>query len=230
MDEQQEPNTQGSAPFQDRTVWIFISLYLILIAFFMVMNAISNQETARADAVIESLNTTFKNAFEARGETINFLQQPKTTAPNDEFVGSIEALQASIFALEDRFPSPGGNRFVVRIPTVLLFAGQSTKLRPDRVNVLEQLAELIASARPGEHRELTFFFGLGDGGAGPVVRRRALMRAGDLARNFTKLGVPRGSVAAGINAGNPDEIAIALRAVAAGSDRISFDEAGTGDG
>ncbi|MEX1147282.1 MAG: hypothetical protein WEB93_02770 [Sphingomonadales bacterium] len=42
------------------SVHIFVSLYLILIAFFMVLDSISHQEVIRAEAVMDSVSDSFR--------------------------------------------------------------------------------------------------------------------------------------------------------------------------
>src|SRR5690606_15194347 len=94
---------RGATAGGQSSLQLHISLFLILIAFFMVLNALSNQEVTRRGAVIESVQNAFRRPL-PRAEDLDLLAGRQLDAHMAEFH---EAL-AGIFAAMTEFPGQFG--------------------------------------------------------------------------------------------------------------------------
>ena len=211
--------------FEDPSVGIFISLYLILVAFFMVLNSISNQETARAAAVMESVNSTFKKTFQPKADVIDLLATPDAIAPNDEYMDAVRGLLAGVLELEGRFPAPGGNTLTVDIPVTTLFAGGAARVRQDRLAFVEQLIELIQLAPSTERREVAFILGTGvvrSDARQERYRLLAMRRAGSLARSLRARGLADGALTVGLIERASNDVTVIFRTGPVDQMRVTF--------
>lgn len=158
-DENPMDRIKSSRPGPDRSVHIFVSLYLILIAFFMVLNAISNQETARAEAVMDSVNTTFKKIHLPKVNVVDLLAEQQLDAHSDAFYEEVEGLLAGLVDFPGRFPSPGGNEFRVEMPVSVLFDGRDVQVRAEQTLFMNALGDLLKREGLNEHREVRILIG-----------------------------------------------------------------------
>src|SRR5258708_4557069 len=124
------------------TLPLYLALFLLLAAFFLVLNARAPREAARADATIASVARAFGAAAKPR--------RPITPEPP-----SIDGAQATGGALAELLPLASlagagyarGARFALAADTLFL-AGDS-RLQPERMAVIERLAERLRQAPAG---------------------------------------------------------------------------------
>lgn len=158
--------------FIDPTVGLFVSLYFILVAFFIVMNAISNQETARSIAVIESLEEAFERPFEERARASGLIPPGRHIVSDDVFLEDVGSLIAAWRVPIKRYPSTGGNIARFEIRATSLFYVNDSHLSEQAGSLFTGLIALVDGAPTGMRREISFIFGQ-DGEAGIYAFRRA---------------------------------------------------------
>lgn len=180
--------------FIDPTVGLFVSLYFILVAFFIVMNAISNQETARSVAVMESLEDAFERPYEQKAQAPGLIPPGRHMATDDAFIEEAGTLLAAWLAPVRGLPSDGGNDMAFEIKASRLFYMDDSRLSEQAPRIFSELATLVSSAPPGMRREIVFLFGQ-NGPAGS----HALRRADALAKAMELSSVPARSLAVGLD-------------------------------
>ncbi len=206
----------------DPTIPLFVSLYVILLAFFIVMNVISNQTTARALAVLDSVERAFERPFPLRAEHPGFLPSAPHPAIDTTFLADAGALVSALEGVRRSHPAKGGNTLLVDFDVHRLFFEDSARLSEQATPFLHGLAALLAGAAPGERREALFYLGT-DGAEGEL----AYARADTLARALVKAGVPTGSLGVGLA---PDrrgrEVELRLDSAPRARSRVSLAPAG----
>lgn len=177
----------------DPTVTLFVSLYVILLAFFIVMNAVSNQTTARALAVLDSVERAFERPFPLPAEHPGLLPSAPHPVIDTTFLADAGALVSALEGVRRSYPAKGGSVLLVDFDVHRLFFEDSARLSEQAAPFLHGLAALLAGAEAGERREALFYFG-SDGDEGGLV----YARADALARALEKAGAPAGSIGVGL--------------------------------
>ena len=178
----------------DQTMGLFVALYLILLAFFILLNAVSEQAAVKAEAAMNSVNNTFKEAKSLQNQRT--LDPSSATEPaNDIVLRQISRAFLSEMELQGRFSSAGGSVFEVQFPADNMFQRGSFRVRSDMTVFLDQLISVVQNAPASKPQRLVLMFGAG---AGPVDREMtraqeiAVRRAGSLARYLQDKGVGNG--------------------------------------
>lgn len=191
----------------DPTVGLFVSLYFILLAFFIVMNAVSNQDTARKVAVLESLENAFERPFPVPASSPGLVPPASHVAADSRFLLRSGELVSALLGPARHLPSEGGNRLVLALPAHALFYAGDIRLSEQAAQFFEAMAKLISEAGPGERREMAILFGQ-RGAEGELAWRRA----DALARAMIASTIPGHAIAVGLDARAPGlEIAIQFR-------------------
>ena len=185
----------------DSTTGVFVSLYLIVLAFFIVMNVISNQVKSKVSASVSSVNDTFKAKYIREADKLEAPTDGRASSPNRDFRQSIEnALQFSKLEIDNRHVSRGGSQLRVDINVDDIFLPNSAILNQNTSALLVTLVDLMKDADEDEVREFAFFFGYGDSAFADekmIKRSLAMKRAGTLARHLQSLKPMAGSFRSG---------------------------------
>lgn len=137
-----------------RIAQLYVSLFLILITFFMVLNSVSNQQVAKAGAVMESVQSTFRKKFTAPVEVIDLLAENGLVSHSDDYYREVEGIFAAMIDFPGAFASPGGELLQAELPVSVLFALDQVHVRADQTRFLNTLADMLAASAPGERREV----------------------------------------------------------------------------
>lgn len=205
IEEQQSRKVFGS----DSTMGLFVALYLILLAFFIILTSVSQQSTSRALDAMESVNTAFKED----GDATNGLDQTAVqSAASDPVLIDIERAFSSAFDVKGQFAVVGGNVYQVQMPANNLFEPGSFRVRPDVHTTLDELLGILTSAPNGQQQELALLFGRGEGAVDRELTRSqeiAIRRAGSFARYMDAGGFS--NFAAGFADIEADQILLVFR-------------------
>ena len=182
----------------DNTMGLFVALYLILLAFFIVLTSVSNHATTRASAAMESVNTTFIRDGKAELPDIDPNSQAK--ASNDPVLKAVQQRFVATLQIEGRFSEAGGGAFEAQFPESFLFEPGSFQLRRTMDPFIGQLVGALREGNQVYRQEVLFLFGTG---VGPVDREPtraqefAIRRAGMLARHLRNAGLEDGVYSTG---------------------------------
>lgn len=183
----------------DNTMGLFVALYLILLAFFILLNAVSDQAVVKAEAAMNSVNDTFKNA---RNTDNRYTDAPDAVdePANDIVLRQVKQSFLSEMELPGRFSSSGGKIFEVQFPAERLFQRGSFQIRPNMTGFLDQLIRHVLTAPDRNAQKIAFMFGSGAGAVDRELTRAqeiAVRRAGSLARYLRDKGIPDGTFTIG---------------------------------
>lgn len=185
-----------------------LSLYLLLLAFFALLNNISNVENTRSRAVAGSLQSTFASEGRPTLSPAVFtssLGHAITDAALEENIG--ELVRTEIGLAEFRVIVPGRVMELV-LGERDLFRGGGVAIDPRHRRFVERLAEVVASPPAGVRYDVDVLM------AGELMPETApgtpldepAARAAFLADVLTGAGAPAASVAAGVETGTPGRV------------------------
>ena len=133
-------------------VTLMLGLYLIMLAFFILLNAISESSEEKAKQVAESVAEGF--GFQLDGP-VNMRDDVEVTINPvfDQIARDIQGIIESHVAIKNfRLSSSDGN-MVLRIKSTELFAPRRVRIRPEMADLFTDLGDLIATSRPGMKME-----------------------------------------------------------------------------
>lgn len=195
---------------RDNTTELFISLYLILFGFFVLLEATSEKKNDRAVVAVDSVRSAFstpdrESALPKKGED-----------RAQEFLANIQGLFNQEFAIKGETGSAGGGYFRAQIPIDALFSGGALELRSAKRPFMDKLASLVGgTVTVGGKGSISFLIGqkpFNDKWVSEVSQNfLAIKRGGAVARYLTQKGVQHDQFVIGLGDHNPDFITVVVR-------------------
>lgn len=209
---------------------LFVSLYVVLLAFFILLVSMSQQDVKKMEEVSESVN----KAFKLPKKLITPQVMPSIGADMNvqTFFSSMKDIVARSIPLEELKIVQSGNKLTLLIPTRLLYKPGDSELRPEHEVFLERLSTIFDEWSGALRIDLSFLVGFAtpltatsDTAALPVTR------AGSFARDMVNRGVADKSITIGVSQQNPNdiELSFSVRSVAASKITIEAPEQATGE-
>ncbi len=196
---QNDPNTR-----------LFLGLYLLLLAFFAFLTAISNFEESKSRSVIESISSTFSSSLPmGRGAMIDS-SEVAARIEGRKFQDDLTALFADSIPFAKLSIIEDGRIMEVVFAAEDLFVDAGAAMRPERQVLAKRLAAVLGGHPPELRFEIEAIMGMREGlgisdGEAPDTGL-AIGRAGVLARALHDAGSPPGSVAVGLEARAPGQV------------------------
>lgn len=185
-------------PFKDTSLLMFLGLYLLLLAFFIMLNSISSYEIEKSRAVIKGLGTAFSQGSGKENAT----SQSGVILGNTRSLETVRRIFEAAIPLAEIEQPVAGRILSVSLPMDALFVPGSTALKSDQDGLLEQLAASLGAPPPGMRFDMEFVVGV-EGGAASRPKDTALplpvLRAGLFARALRQRGAPADGMSIGVD-------------------------------
>lgn len=200
-----ETNRLGSLP-------LFLSLFLLLLAFFIFLNSISSFETGKSDRVLESIRSTFpgygpggEGTGLLDGDEAGLVEQSLAVRLDEAFAFAFPRLQPQIVNEADRI--------YVDVPLDRLFVDGGAEPRTTLDVLTRRVSAVLADPSSSQVLETQVLFGY-SGGAGRLAANSvALNRADTVIQKMLAAGSPPRLTSVGFEPGHPGEIRFRIRAV-----------------
>ncbi len=186
----------------DQLPWLFLSLYFLLFAFFIVLNSFSSFDRGRREAVIESVLDAFTAVTsvgieQTMGGFVGLQQQARRfqDAVTDIFETAIPL--ANIRVVEP------GTRMEVDVPTQAWFDGDSVVVR-DPLPMLDRIVATVSSPPAGVAYEMILIAQVEEDENAflPQEMTADIARIGNIARALDAKGMPPQSISIGLEHGD----------------------------
>ncbi|MBB4210404.1 hypothetical protein EV659_101475 [Rhodothalassium salexigens DSM 2132] len=194
----------------DTLLPIFISLYLVLIALFFVLNRYADIEAVRQSQALESVSATFSRFALPRPSERDDDRDTGTFDSDPSYLAAAADLMSKALPVAEARGGPQTDQLTIIVPTEALFDSGRVTVRRDRRPVLDSLAALAARAPSGTRRDMRIYLGSGTTHLQPQPEgagRIALLRSGALARALAETGFPAGGYGIGLTPGRADQAA-----------------------
>jgi|TARA_R110002096_G_scaffold435927_1_gene664304 hypothetical protein len=205
-------NAPGDKKPGGDTTSLFVSLYLIILAFFMVLNSISNQSQTKVKSATDSVSRAFDNPFAPEADFIDVSEADDSQLPNDEFYEQLQGVFASLIGFDKKFPTQGGNVIRVEFNQSDVYEEQSSVFRPDQEAFFFQLSRFLQSESIGTVREIEYIVYTGDNfPSGPEYwLDTSILRSGAIIKKMTSMGVRPDQLSMGVAPGDADLLKISF--------------------
>ncbi|MBT6096684.1 MAG: hypothetical protein HOH04_17500 [Rhodospirillaceae bacterium] len=204
------PSPGASTTGGGNTIAMFLSLFLLVLAFFIILVSISTIADVKSQAVRNSLSSTFRTVLSPSTDPTEFTSMDGDILAGQQFQETVTGLfSTSLQVAKVEIVRPG-KLMRIKLPVSAMFADGATEVRPVAVPVLDRVVAVLSSRPPGLRFDMEFVIGTAftEGTSLPVNQTLETGRAGNLAREMARRGVPPDSVAIGIRPGRTDQIII----------------------
>lgn len=201
-----------STPQRDPSLTLFLGLYLLILAFFILLNAISTIEEIKAEAVMDSLTSTFSSLLPPESDLRPFNAETGDVLQARAFLEtSARLFETLIPATKVEVVQPGQQMQAI-FPANSLYFENKAELRPgkDRDELLDGVIAVLSSRPDNLRFEMDILMGATyvNGRELPIAPTLEIRRLGALARAFISRGAPPDSVSVGLHPGESDEVRV----------------------
>lgn len=205
FDPLQRPQPESAA---NNTTGLFLSLYVLVLAFFIVLVSMSSPEKIKSRAVMDSLTSTFASLLAPSSELTAFASKEGDFLAAQAFQEQIAAVFSSpVRVAQVEIVQPGRLMRVVMGSDSLFLPG-TADIREAHIPLLDRIVASLSVTTPGLHYDMEFLIGSLPGPGGMLAAAETLesARAGAFARAMSARGTPPDAIAVGLRPGDPREI------------------------
>lgn len=206
---------RGRSNLQAAGLTSILSLFLLLLAFFIMLNSLAQFEAHRTRAVLGSLAATF-NVSDPSGRSRTLGSFVGHLQAVDELERDITGLLRTLVGFGSFELIRTGTLLSTSIDNDVLFGADAAASRALK-DLVEPTAALLAAASSELIIEMTVYVRPAGGkviGASPVAIATAAARAGSVARTFTGFGAAAGQLVVALEDGDPGQTRFEFRVLA----------------
>lgn len=206
------------------TIALFLGLYLLILAFFILLVSISTVEKVKSSAVMDSLSSAFTTILPSSSELRAFREDDGDVLAGQRFQERItETFTSTIQVAKVEIVQPG-RLMRVEIPTDSLFVAGGTDIRSTQYPMLDRIVATLSGRPTGLRYDMEFVIGskYAVGKSLPIGQTLEMARAGAFARAMASRGAPPDSVSIGLMPGDPGEAVIWFYVRTEGETRLTF--------
>lgn len=209
---------RGDAPRHQAgsSLHLLLSVYLLLLAFFVLLNSMSSIERVRSKAALDSVSERFA-ATQPPAEAPLVMHPDEIAAAQrlQDSLGEVLRSVVPVALVEVVLP---GRLMQATMPALALFQEGEATLRPGRRELVQQLVEALAETPPGLRYECDFLIGVAaaPGGDLPTTATLGTARAATFGRALAASGAKPGTIAVGVEKGDPETVRLLFRVAAGG--------------
>lgn len=212
----------------DQTIALFLGLYLVVLAFFILLVTISTVEDTKSKKVMDSLSSAFTSIVPPSADLQSFKSKDGDVLAGQEFQQQVTGIFATELGIDKvETVQPGRQMRLMMAADSLFFQGES-RIRPAMYPLLDRTVAALSSRPAGLRYDLEFVIGtptLSDGKTMPIAQTLEVQRAGAFARAMFERGIPPDSVSVGMRPGHVGEVVIWFYTRDVEADKLRFDSA-----
>ncbi|WP_338187880.1 hypothetical protein [Thalassospira tepidiphila] len=203
MAEIEDDGPTPPSPPTNGAVALFLALYLLLLAFFILLNTISTFEEVKTREVQESLSSAFAAILPPTTslQTVTSIEGPTVSAQEtQDKLGHLFETAIKVVRVEVIQP---GKLMEVIMHVDQLFDTNSILVRERQADFMHQLAEVLADDDGYASYEMEMVMGsqIEDKGTIQIENNLQIAQAGSFARELTDVGAPEDRFFVGIDPG-----------------------------
>ncbi|NQV83374.1 MAG: hypothetical protein HQ494_06090 [Rhodospirillales bacterium] len=203
----------STSPEQDSrqgTVIVFLSLFLLVLAFFILLVSISTFEDIKSKAVMQSLTSTFTTFRKAGDIPSDFTSKQGDVLGGQAFQEEITGIFATALQVAKVEVVQPGRLMRARMPASAVFLENTDRLNPNIIPFLDRIVAALSGRPPGIRFDMEFIVGaaVSVDGVLSVAPSQELSRAGHFAREALSRGAPPDSLSVALAPGQPDQVLI----------------------
>jgi len=225
MDAQIQPQAKGG----ENTVALFLGLYLVVLAFFILLVTMSTLEESKSKKVMDSLSSTFTSIMPPSADLQTFKSKDGDVLAGQEFQQQVTGIFATALGIDKVKTVQPGRQMRLQLEADSLFFDNEARIRPAMYPLLDRTVAALSNRPSGLRFDLEFIIGTAtakDGKTMPVEQTLEVLRAGAFARAMNERGIPPDSLSVGMRPGHVGEIVIWFYTRDIEATKLRFDAGG----
>lgn len=169
-------------PRKDTGTLLFLSLFLLLLAFFILLNSLATLVETRSRAVLSSVSATFRTERISDISAEILVSTLGETPEPAEVLAEVERLWITAVPITKVETVTAGDDMILELPAMQVFVGAEPRVRADRLDLINATASALAARLRGFTviAQITFFVeDMGDDYTPPAAARREAERRVD---------------------------------------------------
>ena len=202
--------TDTYTPSRPDIVPIFLGLFLLVLAFFILLVSISTFEKVKSSAVMDSLTSTFTTVLPPTADPTQFNAKDGDFIAGEAFQEEITQLFSTAIRVDKIEVVQPGRLMRLTMPASALFDEGAVTVRADQQALMDRVVAALSNRPPGLRQDMEVVLGtalLGDA-ALPVEQTLETQRAGSLARKLVGRGAPPDSISVGLKPGDMGQVSL----------------------
>ncbi|MEQ8322598.1 MAG: flagellar motor protein MotB [Rhodospirillales bacterium] len=201
---------ENDPPHAPDIVPVFLGLFLLVLAFFIMLVSISTFEKVKSNAVMDSLSSTFTTVLPPTSDPTAFNAKDGDIIAGEAFQEQVTSLFSTAVQIEKIEVVQPGRLMRLYMPASALFKADEPAVRDDMLPLLDRIVATLSNRPPGLRQDMEVVVGTPLTGNFylPVQQGIDMARAGELARTMIGRGAPPDSVSVGVKSGDPGNISI----------------------
>lgn len=193
---------------QQGTVFVYLSLFFLILAFFIVLVAISTVEETKSKAVMHSLTSTFATLLPTGDKPTDFTAKEGEVLGRQEFQEKVTGIFATSLQVAKVKVVKPGSLMRARMPASAMFYEGETRFRQNVFPFMDRTIAALGSRPPGLRFDMEFVIGAPytDNTNLPADETLEMARAGSFVREMIARGAPPDSISIGLSPGDPEQI------------------------
>ncbi len=203
---------------RDWTTTVFVSLYLVLLAFFLVLNALSTKEENKVRKVMESIDAKFRGPFYVDSGVMDVKQRPGVIRIKNDSLDDIGVLLRGIALNPGVSGEIDGSVLNVTVLTHTIFPPRAAAIRDLRDGLLDNLADILQKTESSDPIDTSIVVDAGPElpKVGAPASELAARRAAAISAALTVRGVQASTISAGIGTGDASTLVLTFKRRRAG--------------
>jgi len=192
------------------TVIVFLSLFLLVLAFFIVLVSISTVEEVKSKAVMKSLTSTFATFQPSGTKPTDFTSKEGDVLGGQAFQEKITGIFATALQVAKVKVVKPGRLMRAAMPSSAMFVEGEEGIKPSVFPFLDRVVAALGGRPPGVRFDMEFIIGAPytDQYSLPESQTLEMRRAGGFAREMLSRGAPPDSISIGLAPGDSEHITI----------------------
>lgn len=158
--EEQFPEAKATRHGNDNTAIIFVSLYFLLLAFFIYLTSISVPKEERVQEVIGSIDVAFKGVERVQA----YISKPEVEGEDlglAQYHAELKQVFEASIPLVENEVNEEGDQLLFRVPMTQLFARGEVAYRDNRDDLFEEMARIMIKRGSVAPTDVEILFDLG---------------------------------------------------------------------
>ncbi len=214
-------------PARPDIVPIFLGLFLLVLAFFIMLVSISTFEEVKSSKVMDSLTSTFTTVLPPTSDPVDFNAKDGDILAGEAFQEQVTSIFSTAIQVEKIEVVQPGRLMRLQMRVNVLYLDGQTTVREDQYPLLDRIVAVLSNRPPGLRQDMEVIIGsrVTDGVALPVGQTLEMSRVGELARLMVSRGAPPDAISIGMKPGDPNEISLWFWVRGVQETAVRFEEA-----
>lgn len=203
---------------------VVLSLFLLLLAFFILLNSLATIEDTKSKQVLYSMASSFRAPTETDTSVEVLISELGPTPEPEDLLRTMRRLWVTSVPVAEVDILTPGRVMQMTMPANELFIGDRAELRSDRRRLFGNMAKVLARTAPGLQSELQAVFGSA-AVSGAILRgggNLPMRRAAVFAEELVAYSAPAATLAVGIREGAAKSVRLRFSIRDAARMRIDF--------